>query len=119
MAIRQAQITFKSFEKYRYGLRKTASKHLKTIDEEWLALILFAGYLQPVEVSKEVKSHTSAVKLKIVSGKQKGKILKHSEIVAHKQKEVKGGAGGGRIFFLASCKKSIELPVIVLIALIL
>ena len=107
MAIRQALITFKSIEKYRYGLRKTVSKHLKTIDEEWLALNLFAGYLQPVEVSKEVKSHTSAVKLKIVSGKQKGKILKHSEIVAHKQKGVKGSGGvggGGGIFFLASCK---------------
>ena len=43
--------TFKSIEKYRYGLRKTVSKNLKTIDEEWLALILFAGYLEPVEVS--------------------------------------------------------------------
>ena len=45
-----------------------------------------------------MKSHTSAVQLKIVSGKQKGKILKHSEIVAHKQKGVRGsgeGRGGG------------------------
>ena len=67
-------------------------------------------------MSKEVKSHTSAVKFKIVSGKQKGKILKHFEIVAHKQKGVKGSerewrGGGGlggvgrRIFFLASCNK--------------
>ena len=46
-------------------------------------------------MSKEVKSHTSAVKFKIVSGKQKGKILKHFEIVAHKQKGVKGSGGGG------------------------
>ena len=46
-------------------------------------------------MSKEVKIHTSAVKFKIVSGKQKGKILKHSEIVAHKQKGVKGSGGGG------------------------
>ena len=47
-----------------------------------------------------MKSHTSAVQLKIVSGKQKGKILKHSEIVAHKQKGVKGsgGVGGGDFF---------------------
>ena len=60
-----------------------------------MALILFAGYQEPVEVSKEVKSHTSAVKFKIVSGKQKGKILKHSEIVAHKQKGVRGSGGGG------------------------
>ena len=47
-----------------------------------------------------MKSHTSAVQLKIVSGKQKGKILKHSEIVAHKQKGVKGRGGGwGEDFF--------------------
>ena len=48
-----------------------------------------------------MKSHTSAVQLKIVLGKQKGKILKHSEIVAHKQKGVKGrdgvGVGGGGV----------------------
>ena len=66
---------------------------------------LFAGYLQPVEVSKEVKSHTSAVKLKIVSGKQKGKILKHSEIVAHKQKGVKGRGGRGEDFFSRQLQK--------------
>ena len=48
-------------------------------------------------MSKQEKSHTSgkddlyrSVQLKIVSGKQKGKILKHSEIVAHKQKGVEG-----------------------------
>ena len=74
-----------------------------------MALILFAGYQEPVEVSKQVKSHTSAVQLKIVSGKQKGKLLKQSEIVAYKKKEVKGRGGGGggggkEDFFLASCK---------------
>ena len=48
-------------------------------------------------MSKEVKSHTSAVQLKVVSGIQKGKLLKQSEIVAYKKKEVKGrdGRGGG------------------------
>ena len=46
-------------------------------------------------MSKQVKSHTSAVQLKIVSGKQKGKLLKQSEIVAYKKKEVKGRGGGG------------------------
>ena len=60
-------------------------------------------------MSKEVKSHTSAVQLKVVSGIQKGKLLKQSEIVAYKKKEVKGrdGRGGGEgkeDFFLASCK---------------
>ena len=61
-------------------------------------------------MSKQVKSHTSAVQLKIVSGKQKGKLLKQSEIVAYKKKEVKGRGGGGgegegkEDFFLASCK---------------
>ena len=103
-------MTFKAIEKHRYGLRETVSKHLKTIDEEWLALILFAGCLEPGEVSKQEKSHTSgkddlyrSVQLKIVSGKQKGKILKHSEIVAHKQKGVegRGGGGGGKGFFFS------------------
>ena len=46
-------------------------------------------------MSKQVKSNTSAVQLKIVSGKQKGKLLKQSEIVAYKKKEVKGRGGGG------------------------
>ena len=41
-----------------------------------------------------------SVQLKIVSGKQKGKNIKTAEIVAHKQKGVKGRGGeGGRIFF--------------------
>ena len=55
-------------------------------------------------MSKQEKSHTSgkddlhrSVQLKIVSGKQKGKILKHSEIVAHKQKGVEGRGGGGGV----------------------
>ena len=48
-----------------------------------------------------MKSHTSAVQLKIVSGKQKGKILKHSEIVAHKQKGVKGRDGGGGVWVVS------------------
>ena len=71
-----------------------------------MALILFAGYQEPLEVSKEVKSHTSAVKFKIVSGKQKGKILKHSEIVAYKQKEVKGRGGRGEDFFFSPAAKN-------------
>ena len=37
--------------------KKLYRNTLKTIDEEWLALILFAGYLEPIKVSKQGKSH--------------------------------------------------------------